>query len=264
MQPKSQPANPSARAKTAVSAIVALALLVAVVASASAFAAGDSPDESGALLPNQSDVAAAIESGESESLPELTDPSAAIGVPLGNLQRDEAMELLNGVFGESVEGAAGIYDELQEATLLSPHVAVLPEPEAAGAETPGEEEQDAASEGGEPQPENNPGRDEVTEAMPEAEARQDSGPPLEAPAEPANASLVDSTIPLQAGEEEETLDLSLEHHDGALESVAPLVRTRIPEELDKEIEFPDSGISIEVAGLATERSASICLGWRRA
>jgi hypothetical protein len=154
--------------------VLALALLVAVVASASAFAAGD---ESGELLPNQSDVVAAIESGDSEGLPELTDPSAAKGVPLENLQRDEAVELLNGVFGESVEGAAGIYDELQAATLLSPHVAVLPEPEAVRAETPGGEEPGAGSEGAGSQPEGGSGRDEVAETMPEAEARKDTGPP---------------------------------------------------------------------------------------
>ncbi|HSS41384.1 MAG TPA: NHL repeat-containing protein [Solirubrobacterales bacterium] len=230
--------------------------MAATIASASALAADD---ESGGLLPSQSDIASAIESGASETNLTATEPAAAEGVPLEGLQREEAVELLNGVFGESVEGAAGIYDELQEATLLSPHVAVVPEPEAAGAETPGDEEQGAASEGGEPQPESNPSRDEVAEAMPEAEARRDSGPPPKAPAEPANASLVDSTIPLEVGEGEETLDLSLEHHDGALESVAPLVRTRIPGALNEEIEFPDSEISIEVAGLA-ERSASISGG----
>jgi tripartite motif-containing protein 71 len=236
--------------------VLTLAILAAVVASASAFAADD---DSGELLPNQSEVATAIESGDSEGLNELTDPSAAIGVPLENLQRDEAVELLNGVFGESVEGAAGIYDELQAATLLSPHVAVLPEPEAAGAETPGEEEHGAGSEGAESQSEDGSGRDEVAEAMPEAEARKDTGPPPADPAEPADASLIDSTVPLQVGEEE-TLDLSLENHDGTLEPTAPLVNTRIPEELDDEIEFPDAGISIEVAGLATERSASISGG----
>ena len=170
------------------------------------------------------------------------------------------MELLNGVFGESVEGAAGIYDELQEATLLNSHVAVLPEPEAAGGETPGEEEPGAGSEGGEPQPEDRPGRDEVAEAMPEAEARKDNGPPPEAPAQPADASLVDSTIPLEVGNEE-TLDLSLgRRDDGILEPVAPLVTARIPGDLADEIEFPDSGIGIEIAGLATERSASITGG----
>ncbi|HEY5943023.1 MAG TPA: NHL repeat-containing protein [Solirubrobacterales bacterium] len=211
--------------------VLALALLVAVVASASAFAAGDPPDESGALLPSPSDVATAIESGESEGLPELTDRSAAEDVPLEGLQREEAVELLTGVFGESVEGAAGIYDELQEATILSPYVAVLPESESVEAEAPGEEEPD-----------------EVT------------GPPSEAPAELANASLLHSTIPLQVEGNEETLDLSLEHRDGTLESVAPLVRTRIPGDLNGEIEFPEIGISIEVAGLATERSASISGG----
>jgi len=181
-------------------------------------------------------------------------------VPLEGLQREEAVELLNGVFGGPVEAAAGIYDELQEATLLSPHVAVLPEADPAGADAAGEEESGAGSEGGEPQPESSPGRDAVAEAMPEAEGRKDNGPPLEAPAQPADASLVDSTVPLEVGNEE-TLDLSLERNeDGTLEPVAPLVPTRIPGDLNDEIGFPETGISIEVAGFATERSASISSG----
>ncbi len=53
------------------------------------------------------------------------------------------------------------------------------------------------------------------------------------------------------------MDLSLERQDGILKPVAPLVETRIPGELGEEIEFPESGISIEMAGLANERSASI-------
>jgi tripartite motif-containing protein 71 len=237
--------------------VLALALLLAVVASASAVAAGETPAKDASLLPSQSDVAAAIESGELGSLPGLTDPSAAEDVPLEGLQREEAMELLNGVFGGPVEAVAGIYDELQEATLLSPHVAVLPEPGPTGAGAEGEGKSGAGSEGGEPQPENSPGRDEVAEAMPEAEGRKDYGPPLESPAQPADASLVDSTVPLEV-KDEETLDLSLERkEDGTLEPVAALVRTRIPAELHDEIEFPESGISIEAAGLAAERAASI-------
>jgi len=241
--------------------VLALALLVAVVASASALAATDPSEESSALLPSQADVKTAIESGVSESaLASLTEPAAAEGVSLEGLQREEALELLSGVFGGSVEAAAGIYDELQEATLLSPTVAVLPEAETNGAEEPSDEEAGTGSEGGEPQLEGKAGRDEAAEAVPEAEAREVTGPPPEVPAEPAEASLVDSTVPLQVGEDEETLDLSLEHQGGALEPVAPLVKTRIPGELNEEIELPESAISIEVAGVATERSASISGG----
>jgi sugar lactone lactonase YvrE len=239
--------------------VLVLALLVAVAASASALAATDPSEESSALLPSQSDVNTAIESEDSESalLATLTKPAAAEGVPLEGLQREEALEILSGVFGGSVEAAAGIYDELQEATLLSPNVAVLPEARAGEASDEGA---GAGSEGGEPPIEASSGRDEAAEAMPEAESRRFTGPPSKEPAEVADASLVDSTVPLQVGEEEETLDLSLERQDGALEPVAPLVKTRIPEELDEEIELPDSGIGIEVAGLATERSATISGG----
>ncbi len=169
------------------------------------------------------------------------------------------MGLLNGVFGESVEGAAGIYDELQEATLLNSHVAVLPESEGAGSEAPDEEEPVTGSGEGRSNFGGGLVRDEAAEAMPEAEARKDTGPPPKLPAEPADASLLDSTVPLEV-ENGEALDLSLEHHGGTLEPVAPLVSTRIPGALNEEIEFPNAGIAIEVADLATERSASISGG----
>jgi tripartite motif-containing protein 71 len=258
--------------------LVSFAVLLLILGAAAAFAqsdqsdgssagASDQPDfveapqaeESGLLLPSQADVTTAIEAGVSgQSLATPTEPAAAEGVPLEDLQRGEAAKLLNGVFGGPVEAAAGIYDELQEATLLSPHVAILPEPEAAEGEAPSEEEPAAGSEAG-PPPAGSSGRDAVAEAMPEAESRRIAGPPPEIPAEPADASLLDSTVPLQVGEEE-IVDLSLERHDATLEPVAPLVSMRIPGELDQEIEFPESGISIEVIGLATERAASISGG----
>ena len=99
-------------------------VLAAAIASASALAAGDESEE---RLP-QSRVGrrAGDRIGHLEGLPELTEPLAAKNVPLENLQRDEALELLDGVFATPVEEAAGIYDELQQAKLLSPRVAVLP------------------------------------------------------------------------------------------------------------------------------------------
>jgi sugar lactone lactonase YvrE len=237
--------------------ILAVALLSTVVLSASALAAAEPSEESGELLPTQSDVATAIESGASDqAVPALTEPAAAEDRPMEGLQREEALELLNGVFGRSVEGVAGVYDQLQEATLLSPYVAVLPEPEAAGIETPEEEETGTGSEVAAPQSEG----DQAAESMPEAEAQPVSLLPIEAPPELANASLIDSTVPLQVGDSEDILDLSLERHDGTLESVSPLVKTRIPGDLNEEIEFPEIGISIEVAGVAPDRSATVSGG----
>ena len=235
--------------------VLALALLVAVVASASALAATDPSEESSALLPSQSEVAAAIESGGSENaISTLAEPAAAEGVDLEGLGRGEALEILNGVFGAPVEAAAGIYDELQGATVLSSNVAVLPDPDT------GEEEPDGADGSGEGKSvDGATGRDEAAEVMPEAESRRVEGPPQASPAESANADLVDSTIPLQVGAGE-TIDLSLERQEGHLEPAAPLVETSIPGELGEEIEFPDLGIGIDVTGAAPERAASISDG----
>jgi sugar lactone lactonase YvrE len=56
----------------------------------------------------------------------LTDSSAAEQLPRDDLGRDEALELVESVFGAAVEDPAGIWDELSEARILGGHTAVLP------------------------------------------------------------------------------------------------------------------------------------------
>jgi tripartite motif-containing protein 71 len=229
--------------------LLAIAVLCVAVASASAFASGEPSENPSALLPDSADMAAAIENGSGEEAPPpATDPRAAEGLQLENLRRDEALEVLNGVFEAPLEAAAGIYDELGDAKLLGPHVALI------------RGSQDAAGPdfGGGPS-QSTPDR-EAAEELPEAEALRDIGPPQALPAEIANgAELVDSTLPLEVGSGE-PLDLSLVHQDGRLEPAAPLVETQIPEELDERIELPELGIGIELLAANPQRTASISNG----
>ena len=66
-----------------------------------------------------------------------TDPQVAEELPHRDLERQEALELTEGVFGAQLEEPAGIFDELEPERFLSDNVAVassstLPEAEASG------------------------------------------------------------------------------------------------------------------------------------
>jgi streptogramin lyase len=232
--------------------LLGAALFLFVVVSGSALAV-ETTDHSGTLLPTNSEIAEAIAAGSENGDTDLTEPAAAEGVPLQDLERAEALALLIGVFGTPVEAAAGIYDELQGATLLSSHVAVLPEDGPSMMEEPHAE--NASS-----QVASELGRDESSEALPEAEARAAEGPPAEVPAEVAGANLADSTIPFEVGAGGEVMDLGLIRQEGHLEPAAPLVQSQIPGDLSEEIELPEAGIGIELAGLSDQRSASVSEG----
>lgn len=246
---------------------IALALIVAIcggtslnfvtISPASAEAAGDSADQSEPLLPTGSEIAAAINQDSEEQTAGPAKSAPGEQMDLENLQRDEAAAVLNDFFGTSIEEAAGIYDELQLADLLSPHVAVVPEGDGAG-QVPNQASSEATDDGA-GSLSRQPGRDEAAEARPEAEARWTNGPPPIQPAELAEASLLDSTVPLEVGSGA-TIDLSLEPHDGHFELVAPLVQSHIPGNLNEKIELPEVGISIEAAELSTARPASITDG----
>jgi NHL repeat-containing protein len=202
-------------------------LLAAAVLMAAICAAGAVADEAETdLLPSADQVAAAIQDEAPGEVggQGLTDPAAAQGVELENLNRAEALMLMTGVFSEQVEAPAGIYDELQESHLLGSNVAVIPaqnsEPDEAG-------EQLESSQMGEPEVSGN--------------------------------TLIDSTVPLRVpdGSGAQPIDLSLASAGGALEPVAPLVETRIPSQLGEGIELPGAGIAIGLAGSSEEREASV-------
>jgi sugar lactone lactonase YvrE len=80
------------------------------------------------LLPATEEFAETIQSeaeGSQAINRELTDPSAAEGTALENLKRDEALELLEGVFRLQLESPSGPFDELNIEKFLSDNVAVI-------------------------------------------------------------------------------------------------------------------------------------------
>ena len=217
---------------------IAIAVLVIAVAAGSALADGASDDSN--PLPSTPDVAGAIDAGTELADESLTDPGAVTGVPLDNLDRDQAQALLSGVFGDVVEAPSGIYDELQEAKVLAPDVAVLP---AAGSNPDAETESDQGD-GAESE---------------EAPRSADEPPPISA-AELAGGSLIQSTVPLQVEDDAGIpvpLDLALNQTEGGLQSIAPLVNVRIPNELGDGVELPDLGITIELVGVPDGRSPTV-------
>jgi streptogramin lyase len=231
-------------------------MLVTVICAASALA--DQSGDEGGSLPTPADIAAAVESSPPGAVDqELTDPSAAQGVPLTDLGRAEALDLLTGVFGQQVEAPAGVYDNLQGAELLSSNVAVVPE----GATEAGEEKEEleGSLEGAGGPAEGEGSESAEAEAAPEAEAKEVGEEPPSAPAEVANADLVDSTVPLEAAGQSasDPVDLSLTSSGGHLEPVAPLVEVKIPSELGDGIELPGAGIGISLAGAPAERAPTV-------
>ncbi|MGN6274862.1 MAG: hypothetical protein ACTHNP_02900 [Solirubrobacterales bacterium] len=165
---------------------------------------------------------------------------------------------MTGVFSQQVEAPAGVYDELQGAKLLSSNVAVVSERAIEGGEE--EEETEGSLEGtGASAEGDGPESGAESETAPEAEARQVQPKPPSAPAEVANADLVDSTVPLEAGSQTapEPVDLSLTRTGGALEPSAPLVELKIPAELGEGIELPGAGIDISLAGAPAERAPTL-------
>lgn len=216
---------------------IAIVVLVIAVGAGSAHADGDLGDPN--PLPNTPDVASAIGAGTELDDEELTDPGAAAGVPLEDLDRDEAQALLSGVFGDVVEAPSGIYDELQEAEILAPDVAVLP----------------AAATSANPVPEG----EGASEAEAETPRSAEETPPS-SPAELASGSLIQSTVPLQVEDgagHSVPVDLTLGKNEGGLQPVAPLVDVRIPDELGDGIALPDLGITVEIAEVPDGRSPSV-------
>lgn len=212
-------------------------VVLLLLASLGGLAAADTGSGTDAPLPTDAEVAAAIESPPPGSVQgELTNTAAAEGVPLHDLGREEALELLTGVFDQQVEAPAGIYDELQEASLVSPNVAVVPQGSL------GQQPSEASGE------------------EPASEGESSDHPPS-SPAELSHSTLVESTVPLQpTSNASEPIDLSLTEAGGHLEPADPLVEAQIPTELGEGIELPGAGIGIALAGAAAEREPTVIGG----
>lgn len=242
--------------------IAALGLLLLLVVLGVAPA---SADESGAPapgLPTPEQVVQAIEAeGAGSTQPPLTDPEAAESLPHKDLGRDEALELLQGVFEQELQAPAGIFDELEVEKFLSPNVAVIPGDGPPVVATEAEESEippSVAEEAPEaPQPMTE--KERLLAGFPPGGEREAPAPTVEGPGQLEGATLLESSIPLRAeapSGQAEPVDLSLEHSEGSLQPAAPLVDVDIPHELGDGIKFPELGVTIELAGAPEERTPS--------
>jgi streptogramin lyase len=207
-------------------ALIALATLVLLLVLASAAWAGD---ESGSVdpgLPTSEDAIAAINADESQPLMSTeTNPVAAEGAQLEDLDREEALYLLESVFEAQLQAPAGIFDELDVKHFISANVAVVDEPE-----------------------------------QPLAEEESESGDPAkEELGQLSNSRLLFSTLPLVADGapgEGEAVDLTLQADEEGLVPDSPLVDVEIPHELEEGIGLPGPDVRISLATDAGDREPS--------
>jgi len=150
---------------------------------------------------------------------QLTDSKAAEELPHKDLERTQVLHLLSAVFGNQVEGVAGIFNDLDVDHFLSDNAAVIEagdQPEASGAVI--------------------------------GDGHYDGPALLE--------STVPLRTQDQSGEEA-TVDLGLEHAEGEIQPADPLVEVGIPSELGEGIELPESEVGIGLVGAPEERAPSI-------
>ncbi len=203
--------------------IAMLVFLCAVVPAALADEEGDVPGQPYPLFSTEEAA------GQSDNLiDQLIDTQAAKELPHSDLDRSEASDLIEGVFGSLLGGSAGPFGDLHIDHFLADNVAVISPAQPDGAVTIGGEK--AAEE----------------------EAEKANGP-----------LLLDSTLPLRtendAGQDR-VVDLNLEHDEGELQAANPLVEVGIPDELGKGIELPSGGLELEIGASAEERAPSILSG----
>jgi hypothetical protein len=151
---------------------------------------------------------------------QVIDSQAASELPRRDLGRDEALELMQSVFGSVLEGPAGIFNDLHIERFLSNYAAVIP----AG-------EQPEISDGSNPK----------------------EPPPNE------EATLLESSLPLRTESSSgrvEPVDLGLAPSEGELQPTNPLAEVGIPTELGEGIELPQAGVQIELAGAPEDRVPS--------
>jgi sugar lactone lactonase YvrE len=202
-----------------------IALVSVIVAAGSASAAGDEEAQATGLL-TPSLIREAIEGEDALSIQTPpTDSSAAQSLPHDDLDRGEALDLLNSVFGAEVEAQSGIFDDLEVEHFTADNAAVLP----AGVLDDG--------------------------ALSESEEISPAG--ADAPV------LVESSVPLRTENpsgQMATVDLTLEHREGELQSANPLVDAGIPIELGDGISLGEGSVYLDFLGAAPERAPSLVEG----
>jgi hypothetical protein len=145
-----------------------------------------------------------------------TDPAAAQELPHRDLDRAEAIELTESVFGPQLSETQGIFGGLDVKKYLSENSAIV-----------------------------------SSEAKPEAVLRVGGGSEAGTGSDHRENDLLESTLPLET---EGPLggpipvDLSLDQAGSGLVPAVPLVEVELPKELGEGIELPESEIGIELVG----------------
>lgn len=158
-------------------------------------------------------------------LDQLIDSQAAKELPHRDLDRDEASELAEAVFGDLLEGSAGPFSDLHVEKFLADNAAIVAPSELEAAVTIG-------------------GRKAAEE-----EAERADGP-----------LLLETTLPLRTeadSGQERVVDLDLEHDEGELQAANPLIEVGIPDELGEGVELPSGTLELETGAHADERSPSL-------
>jgi tripartite motif-containing protein 71 len=203
---------------------ILLASSASALAVSSAFA--DQGEQNGAAPPNPLTPKLIDEAIESPTeRPESLEPDlqAAKELPHRELNRGEALQLLEAVFGPAVESPGGMLDEMPEARFLGDHAAVM----RAG---------------------------EVASVM--------EGPQIDGKAtmEPV---IVESSTPLKtenAAGVEAPVDLSLERSEGELQPANPLVEAGIPIALEDGVSLGNGGVELDFPEAQGERAPSTVEG----
>ena len=205
--------------------VTELVVLLAMSCLAASSAWGDVEETPGQPYPlTELEEAAA---GPQPSLARLIDSETADEMPHRELDREEAGDLVESVFGALLETSAGPFADLQVEKFLSDRAALVAAPSSVS--------QSGLTVGGEP--------------AAEEEVEQAEGP-----------LLLDATVPLRTENDngqERVVDLDLEPDEGELQAANPLIEVGIPDELGEGISIPSGSITLDTVEGAAERSPSI-------
>lgn len=183
------------------------------------------PAQVEASLPTSGQTEELLEDRELLDKDAEIDPEAARQLPHRGLQRDEALELADAVFGTELERPGSIFDELEPDKFLSDFAAIVPYSD-----------------------------------LPEIQIAERSSSSAELPVQ--SQVLLESTIPLRtetAAGKEEPIDLTLaspEGSGGTLQPENPLTALEIPAELGEGLSLSDVGVEIRVVGAPDHQTPS--------
>jgi hypothetical protein len=197
--------------RAALTALLALAMVVTALSVGTDAALGQEP------LPIVSEPTLQ-EVRQAEATPQQTNPEAVEDLPLHEMDRGEAADLMQGVFSSWLKAPPGIFGDLQVQKFLSDTAAVISAAEAA----------ELTGEG--------------SAAIPGTSSMLlESTVPLRT----ENTS-----------GEMETIDLGLEQTGSGFRPANPLTEMTIPSQLGDGIELPATGVRIDIEGAPENRSPS--------